>query len=69
MKSIPVPKIYKISNDEIIQNREYAIYEYIEGKTIGQAISEGYVLEEEFVRDVAKSLAKYIAINLIKQDF
>jgi len=57
-KNMPVPKIYKISNHEIVQNKEYAIYEYIEGKTIGQAISEGYVLEENFVREVADSLAK-----------
>ena len=57
-ENIPVPKIYKISNHEIVQNKEYAIYEYIEGKTIGQAISEGYVLEENFVREVARSLAK-----------
>ena len=55
---IPVPRIYKVSNDRVIENREYAIYEYMEGKTIGQAISEGYELEEEFVRDVAKHLSK-----------
>ncbi|BCZ49341.1 hypothetical protein psyc5s11_54080 [Clostridium gelidum] len=57
-ETILVPRIYKISTDEIIQNREYAIYEYMEGKSIGEAISEGYVLEEIFVRDVARYLAK-----------
>jgi len=55
---IPVPRMYKVSNDRIIENREYAIYEYMEGKTIGQAITEGYELKEEFVRDVAKFLSK-----------
>ena len=66
---IPVPKIYKISRHEIIQNREYAIYEYIEGKTIGQAISEGYVLEENFIREVARSLAKIHSYKFDKVGF
>jgi len=68
-KTIHVPKIYKISTDEIIQNREYAIYEYIEGKTIGQAISEGYVLEENFVREVACSLAEIHSYKFNKVGF
>ena len=68
-ETIHVPKIYKISNDEIIQNREYAIYEYIEGKTIGQAISEGYVLEENFVREVACSLAEIHSYKFDKVGF
>lgn len=52
-----VPKIHRVSNHSAIEGREYAIYEYIEGKTLGQAISEGYVVEEKFVRDVAKHLS------------
>lgn len=53
----PVPKIYRVSTHESIEGREYAIYEYKQGKTIGQAIGEGYIVTEEFVRDVAKYLA------------
>jgi aminoglycoside phosphotransferase (APT) family kinase protein len=53
----PVPKIYRVSKHESIEDREYAIYEYKQGKTIGQAIGEGYIVSEEFVRDVAKYLA------------
>lgn len=68
-ETIPVNKVYKISSDEIIQNKEYAIYEYIEGKTIGQAISEGYVLEETLVRDVAKYLAKIHSYKFNKTGF
>ena len=68
-ETIPVPKIYKISSHEIIQNKEYAIYEYIEGKTIGQAISEGYILEENFVREVARSLAKIHSYKFNKVGF
>jgi len=55
-KSIPVSKIYRVSRSELIQNKEYAIYEYIEGMTLGQAIKGGYIVEEGFVREVAKTL-------------
>jgi aminoglycoside phosphotransferase (APT) family kinase protein len=57
-KKILVPQIYKMSKDKFIQGREYAIYQFIEGKTLGQAINEGYKLEDMFIRDVARSLAK-----------
>ena len=68
-ESIPVPKIYKVSSHEIIQNREYAIYEYMEGITIGQAINEGYVLNEVFVRDVARYLAQIHSYKFNKVGF
>ncbi len=57
-ENIPVPKIYKISRNEVVQSREYAIYEYIQGITLGEAMSKGYVLEKKFISDVAKSLAQ-----------
>ena len=41
----------------------------MEGKTIGQAISEGYVLQEEFVRDVARYLAKIHSYKFNKAGF
>lgn len=53
----PVPKIYRVSKHESIEGRDYAIYEYKQGKTLGQAIGEGYIVTEEFVREVAKYLA------------
>jgi aminoglycoside phosphotransferase (APT) family kinase protein len=56
-KSIPVSKIYRVRSSDIIQNKEYAIYEYIEGMTLGQAIKYGYIVEEKFIREVAKTLA------------
>ena len=55
-KSIPVSKIYIVDRSDIIQNREYAIYEYMEGMTLGQAIKNGYIVEERFIREVAKTL-------------
>jgi aminoglycoside phosphotransferase (APT) family kinase protein len=66
---VPVPKIYKLSRHKDIKDREYAIYEYIEGKTIGQAIREGYKLEENFVREVARSLAKIHSYKFDKVGF
>lgn len=66
---ITVPIIYRVSSNGIIENREYAIYEYLEGKTIGQAINEGYELQEEFVRDVAKNLAKIHIYKFSKTGF
>lgn len=66
---IPVPKVYKVSSHMAIQDREYAIYEYIEGKSIGQATDEGYVLKEMFVRDVAKYLAQIHSYKFNKAGF
>lgn len=68
-QTMPVPKVYKLSNHEAIQNREYAIYEYIDGKNIRQAISDGYILGENFVRDVARSLAKIHSYKFDKAGF
>jgi len=68
-KSIPVPQIYKVSSHEIIQNREYAIYEYMEGKSVGQAVDKGYVLKEIFVKDAAKYLAQIHSYKFNKAGF
>jgi len=57
-KDIQVPKVYKVNSHEIIENREYAIYEYVEGISIGRAVDEGYVVKEVFIREVARSLAQ-----------
>ncbi|MDR3594945.1 aminoglycoside phosphotransferase family protein [Clostridium sp.] len=68
-KALMVPKIYKISNYELIGNRQYAIYEYMDGKTIGMAINAGYELDEYFVRNVARSLAKIHSYKFNKVGF
>ncbi len=57
-KFIHVPEVYRVSEHKDIGNREYAIYEYIEGQTIGQAIREGYSLEKSFIKELARALAK-----------
>lgn len=67
--NILVPQIYKMSSHEITKGREYVIYEYIEGKTLGQALSEGYRLTEDFVREVAISLAQIHSYKFDKGGF
>ncbi|WP_238919143.1 aminoglycoside phosphotransferase family protein [Clostridium sp. YIM B02555] len=68
-KAIPVPKIYKISRDELIENREYAIYEYMNGQTLGKVVSDGYKLEDGFVKSVARTLAKIHSYKFDKVGF
>jgi len=68
-KNILVPQIYKMSSHEITRGKEYAIYEYIEGKTLGQALSEGYVLTEDFVGEVARCLAQIHSYKFHKVGF
>ncbi|GAA0079146.1 hypothetical protein UT300005_35250 [Clostridium sp. CTA-5] len=54
---VQVQNIYYISKSYIINNRTFALYEYIEGKTLGQAIKDGYIIDENFIKEVAKALA------------
>ncbi|MBW6411497.1 phosphotransferase family protein [Clostridium weizhouense] len=54
---VPVQNIYCILKSSIINNRRFGLYEYIEGQTLGQAIKNGYVIDEEFIKEVAKALA------------
>ncbi|MVX64957.1 aminoglycoside phosphotransferase family protein [Clostridium chromiireducens] len=68
-KLVNVATIYKVGNNEIIQNREYAIYEYMQGKTIGKAISEGYSIENNFIKDVAQFLAQIHSYKFEKAGF
>jgi len=58
IKDIKVPQIYKFSEDEIIEDREYIIYEYLEGETISSYLKKRNSIEEKFVRQVAESMAK-----------
>lgn len=57
-EKILVQKVYKISNDDIIDGKKYIIYEYINGITLGQALKNGYILEESFIREVARTLGE-----------
>lgn len=66
---VPVPKIYKFSSHEIIQGRDYVIYQYIEGKTIGQTIREGCILSKSFVKEVARILTQIHSIKFDKAGF
>lgn len=68
-KILHVPRIYKFESDKIIEGREYVIYEYLEGKTIGRALKDGDILEEAFIREVARALAKIHSYKFNKAGF
>lgn len=64
-KMLPVPKIYKFGKHDAIKGREYIIYQYLDGKTIGQTLREGKTLSEQFIRETARALT---VIHSIKFD-
>ncbi|WP_297427816.1 aminoglycoside phosphotransferase family protein [Clostridium sp.] len=64
-----IPTIYKVSTHNSIENKEYAIYEYVEGKSIGKAISDGYVFDESLIIDIAKFLAQLHSYKFKKAGF
>ena len=68
-EKISVQKIYKISTDDIIDGKTYIIYEYINGITLGQALKNGYILEESFVREVARALGEIHKFKFNKVGF
>ncbi|EKQ57794.1 MULTISPECIES: aminoglycoside phosphotransferase family protein [unclassified Clostridium] len=64
-----IPTVCKVSTHGSIENKEYAIYEYVEGKSIGKAISDGYVFDESLIIDVAKFLAQLHSYKFKKAGF
>lgn len=56
-KEIKVPEICKFDNHEIIENREFIIYRRLNGQSLSNYIREGNIIEEKFVRQVAKAMA------------
>ncbi|WP_294403934.1 aminoglycoside phosphotransferase family protein [uncultured Clostridium sp.] len=55
--SIPVQKIYKFDTSVLIENKYYAIYKFIEGKTLSQTLNCGEIISEEIIREAAGILA------------
>ncbi len=56
-KYIPLPKIYKFSKSNYINDREYIIYEFIEGQTLSSYIQNGNGITESFLIQSADALA------------
>ncbi|WP_291582091.1 phosphotransferase family protein [Clostridium sp. UBA6640] len=54
---IPVQKLYFLSQDESIELRTFAIYEFAQGITLQSAMNSGYVLEENLIKDIGKTMA------------
>lgn len=55
--SIPVQKIYKFDTSILIENKYYAIYKFIEGKTLSKTLNYGEIISEEIIREAAGILA------------
>lgn len=54
---IPVHKIYKFDKSAYIEDKYYAIYDYLEGKTLSQTLNSGEIISEKIVREAADILA------------
>ena len=54
---IPVQKIYKFDKSAYIEDKYYAIYEFLEGKTLSQTLNSGGIISEEIIREAANMLA------------
>ena len=55
---IPLPKMCKFDKSHYIDNREYIIYEFIEGQTLSNYIQKGNNIKEKFLIQSADALAK-----------
>lgn len=55
---INVQAVYKISSSDIIDGRDYGIYEYVDGISLGRYLSEGNQVDKSFIRSIAKVLAQ-----------
>lgn len=57
-EKINVQSVYRISNSKVIDNRQFGIYEYVEGVSLGKYLAEGNNINSDFIKNVARSLAK-----------
>lgn len=60
---IPVQEIYKIGQDNSIENKKYIIYKYIDGETISQYVNEGNEITKEIVESVAEVMGRIHSIK------
>lgn len=72
-KEIKVPEIYRFENHEIIENREFIIYKRLDGQSLSNYIREGNIIDEKFIRQVAKAMAsihknKYDKVGFLDDD-
>ncbi|NFG42720.1 aminoglycoside phosphotransferase family protein [Clostridium botulinum] len=55
---ILVQKVYLISSSNIIKNKMFGIYQYVEGVNLGKAIREGFKFDKSLINELAITLAK-----------
>ncbi|NFG63162.1 phosphotransferase [Clostridium sp. CMCC3677] len=53
-----VQRVYLISSSNIIKNKIFGIYEYIEGVNLGKAIRGGSKIDKNLIEELAMTLAK-----------
>lgn len=54
---IPVQQLYFISQDDSIESKTYAIYEFLKGITLESTIHSGYIPNNQLMSDIGKVLA------------
>ena len=70
---IPVQEICKFDRSNIIENRYYVIYEYVEGITLSQFLNDGDIISKNIIREIAHTLAnihklKFKYIGFLDED-
>lgn len=55
---ILVQKVYLISSSNIIKNKMFGIYQYVDGVNLGKAIRNGSKLDKSLINELAITLAK-----------
>ncbi|NFR87683.1 aminoglycoside phosphotransferase family protein [Clostridium sp. ZS2] len=55
---ILVQKVYLISSSNIIKNKMFGIYQYVEGVNLGKAIRNGSKFDKSLINELAITLAK-----------
>lgn len=55
---VPVQEICKFDKDDIIENKYYAIYKYVEGTTLSRSLQNTDIVGKSIIKDAASALAE-----------
>lgn len=55
---INVQSVYKISKSNLIEGKEFGIYEYVDGISLGRYLAEGNKVDKAFISSISRALAK-----------
>lgn len=70
---IPVSYIYKFDRSELLEKREYIIYNYLEGESLSSYIQKGNKLDSKLVKQAANILSlihmnRYNKVGFLNED-